>query len=540
MSRFIIYISISIILTAVLIFNARHIGFAMLSPESQSVIQGTTIIADDNESPEILEAVKEAQHMISSVVGIIRLGTHEEQSHIDIDEVLEKANVLMDKAISQNPDSRNAWQTFGHAHWFKYEWSHLKKDVLSAIQAYTRSVELMLDSESVEYHNLMLVDRIAGGLSLLGDRAALDDLFVKLKKANHPDDIWSLVIIDYAKALGKMKDERADEVFEEALKIANTRAALPYAEYLHDMKSYQESLDILDKYPPPDYEVTANVLRGVLMERLGRFEEARKEYGKYKEKQVKSDYSYWPVPEKYRIEGSKIQEGIGFGKPPYEEFPEPKNDQSNWLQKIECITPAYAEQRSTTGICSASDWHCRAKYYIVWTINGEAGSLGYASIGMQRAVAWNIRTRVFWGRTGIQCDSAFQTCTNYAPPYKYSNTEMWKTWRRYFYVVDTGSYQGLLIGKYTNDALSVYDNVNKQGSVPDPIAGACLKGAMIGDSCSGICSENAGILGSFRAHESGIEFRAGKIQWTCGQYVGCCYQELVSMTLGRPKRGKIA
>lgn len=85
---------------------------------------------------------------------------------------------------------------------------------------------------------------------------------------------------------------------------------------------------------------------------------------------------------------------------------------------------------------------------------------------------------------------------------------------------------GVNVG-YKRDAEQAAAEVVLYGRVPDPIRGACLAGGMIGNSCDGYCSADAGYLQSFLASESGIEFRSSYAPYQC--YGPCCFEQLVPM-----------
>jgi hypothetical protein len=150
---------------------------------------------------------------------------------------------------------------------------------------------------------------------------------------------------------------------------------------------------------------------------------------------------------------------------------------------------------------------------MVWTIYGEAekaGPYGSGTVGMMRAVGWNIRTRVFNGKGIIACPGTTGVCFNYALQHTLIYGDINSLAKRYFYVIDTGSYQGLLFkqtsAKSEQAAIDVF-----YGTVPDPIAGGCLYGYQNGDSCNGTCTAHS-IWHSFWAFQSGVEFRAGTLK----------------------------
>ncbi len=87
----------------------------------------------------------------------------------------------------------------------------------------------------------------------------------------------------------------------------------------------------------------------------------------------------------------------------------------------------------------------------VWSIYGEAekpGPYGPGTIGMMRAVGWHIRTRVFNGKGIIACPKETGVCLNYASAYSLIYGDINSLAKRYFYVIDTGSYRRYLYQKH--------------------------------------------------------------------------------------------
>ncbi|HEX3009157.1 MAG TPA: hypothetical protein VHO90_16255, partial [Bacteroidales bacterium] len=133
------------------------------------------------------------------------------------------------------------------------------------------------------------------------------------------------------------------------------------------------------------------------------------------------------------------------------------------------------------------------------------------TVGMMRAVGWNIRNRTIWKSGSIACLGATQYCFNWASNYQYVQGNLDGLYRRYYYVIETGVYEGLNVGSYTASSEQVYYDVIN-GRVPDPIVGRCVYGFMTGTRCDGSCS-SSGLWDSFPPSQSGPEFRAGKLQW---------------------------
>lgn len=145
---------------------------------------------------------------------------------------------------------------------------------------------------------------------------------MKIKKFNH-GSLWSLVVLDYAEALRILDDPRADAVYNESMALSDLKspgayadAHYQYADYLFDRGQLKKALQVLDGVPPDTIPNQAYLLKGVLLEKMGRNTEATKEYGKFKENQ-KKEYYPLPVPEKYKILGSMNQPNINFGPDPF-------------------------------------------------------------------------------------------------------------------------------------------------------------------------------------------------------------------------------
>lgn len=279
-----------------------------------------------------------------------------------------------------------------------------------------------------------------------------------------------------------------------------------YAEYLLDKGKDIEALNVLEQLTmSEDYAYYPHFLRGVALERIGAFDEAGEEYKKYlkfKELPKKSineadrdipfifDRFFMP-PSKYKIPGSKLQQGIRF------------KDESSGMQAMGLVSTP----------CSPDDWICKAYYYLVWTVYGEAekpGRFGPGTIGIMRAVGWNIRTRVFNWKGIIACPGTTGVCFNYASEYPITNGDINRLAKRYYYVIETGSYSGLLFKQTSAKSEQAVIDVF-YAAVPDPIAGRCLYGYQGEDSCNGTCTVSS-IWHSFLAYQSGIEFRAGQLQ----------------------------
>jgi len=510
------------------------------SPEVQQLIEGT-FTPDPDEPAAAVKVYIETEKKFKEAMGVGRFGPGDTEAltTVNPEPPLNEAIAAMQNATKLYPTSRTAWMGLGELLWNKYARWHRARDLRDAIDAQTRAVDLMLakGSDADGRHRLNLADQVMRGLALLKDRTALDAFYQKLG----PAEVRDLALFPYTEALAALNDPRADQQYRRML--AGGKPGLPnsilvsYIEYLFAQQRYQEVLRQIGEIPasdirPPVYTRWSHLVKGAALERLGRLDEARVEYQGYldevaKQKQV---WPYvFPANEKFRIPGSALQKGIEFSREPYE-LPEPQSlTLGSWLLGWISPTEAWADHVGTP--CAATDWFCKAQYYLFWTIRGEVGCVWddpspqwcIGTTGGQRAVAWNVRTRVFYGATFRSCFGSTQVCTNYAAFAGPPGTTVDTVARRYYYVIDSGGYGGLGLGSsigYRLDAEEAAALVALYGRVPDPIAGACLAGARIGDPCSGSCTADAGYLNSFFAHQSGIEFRSGNARWECPN--GCC------------------
>lgn len=516
------------------------------SPEVQQLIEGT-LTPDPDEPAAAVKIYIEVEQKFREAMDLSKFGPDQTEAMktIDVEPPLNEAIAAMQDATRRYPTSRTAWMGLGSYLWNKYERRHRAQDLRDAVQAYTKATNLMRKKGTTtgavgrDFANLAAA--ITRGLAALKDDTTLDAFFRQLGETEFKD----LALFPYTEALATLKDPRADRLYQRML--AGAKPKLPnsilesYIEYLFDQGKYNKVLELLGEIPPSDikppvYTRWFHLVKGTTMERLGRLDEAKAEYQGYldevaKQKQV---WPYvFPANERFRIPGSPLQQGIEFSREPYE-LPEPQSSTlGSWLLGWLSPSPAWADHVATPA-CASTDWLCKAQYYLVWTIRGEAGCVWddqnsqwcTGTTGGQRAVAWNVRTRVFWGYGSRVCSGSTQVCFNYAAGITQQG-DLNSVARRYYYVIDWGSYGGLILGRnigYKRDAEDAAAKVALYGRAPDPIRGACLAGGMIGNSCDGSCSADAGYLNSFLASESGIEFRSGTYAFQC--YGSCCLEQL--------------
>jgi len=257
-----------------------------LSPEVIDFIADTYLshIAehpDPNEPVELLKLYLEGQELLR---------------HNKIDE----ATTLFNKAIKEFPKCRHAHAGLAHAMRQRYEKTKDTEDLKIATHKFLEAARIGMKFGTVRY-----TYHIAVGLAKLEDKATLNKFF---EQALVFEDRRYLSCLDYARGLNMLGDPKAEDLFKKAMELRpgeNEEARGYYAEWLLDHNREAEVLNIIDSDKDIEY---MQFLRGVALEKLGRLDEARKAY------EIFIPYSqYEPAPEKYRIKGSKVQEGIFFG-----------------------------------------------------------------------------------------------------------------------------------------------------------------------------------------------------------------------------------
>lgn len=464
------------------------------SPEVEKFIEGTELVKaaglpDLNESVEALKAYLEETEKVKQSIKKRFFDEPIDTKGLSIETWLgESANRLL-SVKEKYPESRHLSEGLGRIYREMYFHTQNKEYLEKAADALIRAEELGVEHavEGNPFKGMHYVDEMTEVLSILGDRNRVDKYFHRLIT---PTPTYTY--LNYAKVLSKLNDVRADEYFEKVIAIrrdGNFDPVIEYAEYLLDRGKNKKALAVLQQLKPSEEYVHTYFLKGVTLERMGKAKEAEKVYKKYQEFQEVKDGLYVP-PAKYRIPNSKLQK--------------------NFFRSEGAKEISSADIRDTSMYCSSTDWACKARFYTVWTINKEAqaaGSFGPGTVGMMRAVAWNIRTRVFV-LYGTICG---EVCFHNAKNITLISGDVTSVYRRYWYVIETGVYQGLPKGVYTLESEKVFYDVF-YGKVPDPIVGKCLYGYMSGDKCNGTCS-SSGIWDSFWASQSGQEFRAGKLEW---------------------------
>jgi tetratricopeptide (TPR) repeat protein len=258
-------------------------------PPEQAPAGGTggadtsTFVPDPNEPPEALDRYQEARRLVA-------------------ERKWDEAKEMLAEATEEFPESRHLHQQYAELLWHLSEGTD--QDLLKQSgQEAVRAMELASSAGRVDYR---LTDLVAKTLGRTGDKATLDRLFSRALA----QDPSAVVHLDYAKGLALLEDPRAGEMLEKTAKLdPDGDAAVSYGEWLLDQGRDSEALEALPTSSPLYY---VHFLRGVALERLGRAQEARAEYERFK---VYS--STYPAPARFRIPGSRLQaeSGIRFAEP---------------------------------------------------------------------------------------------------------------------------------------------------------------------------------------------------------------------------------
>ena len=333
---------------------------------------------------------------------------------------VDEAVTLFKSAVANYPDSRHAHAGLGYALWQRYQQSQAEDDLRFAMTEF-----IVADEIGMKYGRVHYTHPVAIGLGQLKDSTAMNSYFEKaLKQGNEP----YLGSLDYARGLSLLEDPRAEEWYKKAIRLqpkGNVDALAYYAEWLLDKGREAEVLTIIR---PEEHIQYLHFLRGVGLERLGRIGEARVEYLQYVEYSA-SD----PAPSRYRIPGSRVQEGIVFD-----------------------------DQIGPLGI------GCYGYELLANVIECEAST---ESEGGRRAVGWTVRTRVFKGTLPNCVDVNNYSCGDFLScEYECVITQADQ------FVYSCGKIPG------TTSTHVRYDVYN--GYAPDPTTGYCPSGSYQGDACS--------------------------------------------------------
>jgi tetratricopeptide (TPR) repeat protein len=287
------------------------------SAEIQKLLQGTQFRPDIGEPAGAIKDLLATEDKVRKAWRRIQHSTLPGEPDFDPAPLLNEALAVRIRATTLYPTSRHAWQGLGDVWWQKYVWHHRAADLRESINAYVKAAELLIlqgfGTATRDFADL--VSSIANGYATLDDRTGLDMFFQKLKQTK----FWELARDPYTAALGTMNDPRADQAFRELLLLVPPGETLPdYVDYLWDQQRYQEALQILDRKPRAKLNAIQIGQRGAILERLGRYLEARKEYQYYLSEVAKiAPWTLLSMPDRYRIPGSSDQQGMKFRRDDY-------------------------------------------------------------------------------------------------------------------------------------------------------------------------------------------------------------------------------
>ncbi len=257
---------------------------------------------------------------------------------------VEEARDIFTRAVELQPDSRHAHAGLGGALWQRYQSTKKADDLRFAVEEFIHAAQI-----GIIYGKVRYTYSIAVGLAELRDVAHMEEFF---RQALQLGDESYLTHLDYAQGLAMLGDLRAEEWYKKAIALqpkGNVDALAYYAEWLLDQGELNRVLELIPPTVPSPY---LHLLRGVALERMGRIGEARQAYARYAPVSA-----IFPVPARYRIEGSVAQEGLYF---------EGEAEEPSPLQS--CLTNI------------SQSIYCEAR--------GENG-------GGMRNVGWTMRNRVF-------------------------------------------------------------------------------------------------------------------------------------------------
>jgi tetratricopeptide (TPR) repeat protein len=313
-----------------IIFNSAPPSSPPLSPEVETFITGTflshaTSYPDPNEPVEVLKLYMDGLNLLQ-----------QEQ----IDQALQTFN----QAVNRYPESRHAHEGLATTLLQKYKHSQGIEDLRTAVDEF-----ILADRIGLKYGKIHYTYPVAQGLGQLRESKRLDTYFDQaVKEGNEP----YLVSLHYAQGLSLLGDPRAEEWYLKAIKYEPEGVADAIAYYAEWLLDRGRSADVV-LLVTDDIEVEyTHFLRGVALERLGRTQEAIKEYKRYQ--RINADF---PAPARFKIVGSEAQANSIF-----------EGD-----IQIAATTSEAKSKLSKLIVCEA---------------NSE-------STGGKRAVGWTVRTRVF-------------------------------------------------------------------------------------------------------------------------------------------------
>lgn len=492
------------------------------SEEVLAFIDGTWLshaagLPDPNETVDTLRVYLDAMEIVQSSIKERMLEERPETPDAGGGEQeLYRAALKLEEAQHTSPDSRNLAEGVGRI--------YMELFARTGNSSYLPPAEdAFLTAESLGMRHAVgggphYTAELAEIFTTLEDRGGLDRYFEDVL-AHYP--LTYLANLDYAKALAVTNDGRAEFFYSKAIAVrpqGNFNSVVFYAEYLMDRGEDQKALKLLQSAltPEEDHAYYPHFLKGVAAERLGDVDTAAAEYKLFLRfndiPKMSIDEGGQNVPfqqeelfrpaVKYRIAGSVLQKGIRF-------------------EDLEAQTLDHVGIPST--VCPSLTWECKARYYAVKTLNGEARDLPE---GSYRAVAWSFRARAFWLSAWRECPWRCYCDGPHADGVRYTSGNLDSLYRRYYYVIDQRyQYAGLISGNY-NDwvARQAWTDVF-YAFVPDPTTGACLAGYRNGSGCDGQCTQNT-IWFYIDTIGRATQFRAGQINIHYPSHSTCWYESL--------------
>lgn len=381
---------------------------------------------------------------------------------------LNEAETILQEALAQFPESWNLNGEMAEIYWIRYKDRNGGHSALAAASTYARrGFESGLRFSKVVNYRLLSIASEAS--ARLGDRQTLDTLYQEALLV----EPTFVVYLDYAGGLSILGDPRAEEYFKVALDMTTQQkmamaAIEPYGEWLLDHERYE---DVLNLRATGEYEAGIeylHFLKGYALERLGRTDEARAEYAKYRGFNIVS-----PAPARFKIEGSPAQQKAQLQ---FEESP-PEHNRSS----------------------KASIFPSQAFKGLSFLIYKEAGA---ESAGGKRAVAWVVRNRVLRGSVfplggGLACPSVDTSGATF--PDQYKSVMCQGNGAQFNGVCDawcadpeTGTCED------RQETLAIAKDVY-YGYAPDPVGKHCPGGFQTpGDLCDPVTKCNGGIKDTYR------------------------------------------
>lgn len=386
---------------------------------------------------------------------------------------VDEAIALFTEAVARYPACRHAHAGLGAALWQRYESTGDLDDLHAAVKEFIRGAEIGMNYGKVRYTYY-----VGWGLAQLGDAKKIDDFFGRALQIR---DYSYLTHMHYAQALSWLGDARAEEWYKKAIEIqpeGNIDALASYAEWLLDQ---DREADVLHLISPDEHVQYLHFLRGVALERLGKAEQAKEAYAQYVEFSA-----HFPAPTKYRIEGSRAQEGIVF---------ESEHGGKIGLHSALLISADQARLELSRSLwCEAST----------------------ETQGGMRMVGWTVRTRLFRGATPSDwCYGDIDGSDSLPLADRYHNT----IFSGQFCTCKDNCYHSATTDHVAYDVW--------WGLAPDPLSGYCACGYPNRDGtgcdyrvhCSCSNTNGADYYGPMAFHANWCTWCTGA-PWSCSQYKG--------------------